>query len=291
MLGIILKILSVLGILLLILLGILFSLLLLVLFYPVTYKAQGEKNCNSAWISIRVKWLMGLFLMKFDYPDPGKLTVKLLWHTLYISGEGKKEPDKESDSEQNEELSESNHITKAGNTPVSEQEDTANAANVSENDVRSANKSVSKEGFLRKKIEKIQYTISNIYDKIKEIWENITYYTELLRDKETKQLLSLIFSKLRKIGRHICPRHLRADVLFGTGSPDTTGYLFGIYGMLSPSLGTSVTATPDFTERILEGSFNVSGHITVIVLLINTLKVLLDKKLMHVISKLKARRK
>ena len=97
--------------------------------------------------------------------------------------------------------------------------------------------------------------------------------------------------RLGKILKNIRPRHIRANVLFGTGTPDTTGYVFGIYCMLLPVLGKRVCLTPDFNQAILEGNMDVSGHITLCTLTWNALKLLLDKKLKLFIKKMKAGRK
>lgn len=141
------------------------------------------------------------------------------------------------------------------------------------------------------KFRKLKYTIRSIYDKIKNIWENISYYMDLLREEETKLLFSHVMFRLGKILKNIRPRRIRGQVLFGTGSPDTTGYAYGVYGMLSPSLGNRLLVMPDFTRAVLEGDIYLAGHITVFTLLWNVLKVLLDKKTQRFIKKMKAGRK
>ena len=85
MLTILFKILSILGIVLLILLGIALVVILLVLFFPISYKAAGKRTVEEFFITARVKWLFGLLRMNCDYPDPGKICVKFLFFTLYDS--------------------------------------------------------------------------------------------------------------------------------------------------------------------------------------------------------------
>ena len=77
MLTILFKILSILGIVLLILLGIALVVILLVLFFPISYKAAGKRTAEEFWITARVKWLFGLLRMNCDYPDPGKILRKV----------------------------------------------------------------------------------------------------------------------------------------------------------------------------------------------------------------------
>lgn len=318
MLGVILKLLSVLGILLLVLLGALLLLLLLVLFFPITYKAQGERRDDEATLHVSADWLFSLLRVRYAYPQPGKLTVKLLWHTLFSSDAEKSEADEKKsgkDTVKETKTADADKETKnpgKGGEPKAADADreikntaTDKADTKEENEEKeeaekqaedtepdnAAPENSADQGPLAKKITKIKYTIRGIYDKIKEIWENITYYADLLKEEETKQLFSHVCFRLGRIWKSIRPRHIKTAVLFGTGSPDTTGYAFGLYGMLSPWLGPAVNVTPDFTQKVLEGEFFVSGHITAAVILANGLKVLFDKKLKRFIKKLKAGRK
>ncbi len=350
MLNIVLEILSILGILILCLLGLAALLILLALFFPISYKLTGKKDAEETAVSARAIWLFGLLRVAFDYPEPGRLLVKILPFTVFDSGREKKKspggseekaqkkgrsekaqkqdgPEKarreaESEKAQKEAKSEKiqkkeesekeqkqaaarENVSKASGDSQSETDggetdhsnmDNATSENTaaadepsdSQNDGRTGDDTDS--SFL-KKIKKIKYTICSIYDKIKNIWENISYYTELLQEEETKQLFSHVIFRLGKIGRSIRPRRIRGQILFGTGSPDTTGYAYGVYGMLSPSLGRRLLVTPDFTRAVLEGDIYISGHITVFTILWNGLRVLLDKNLRKFIKKMKAGRK
>jgi len=93
---VILKILAVLGVLLLILLGAVLLLLLLVLFVPVTYKVKGVKNSEKAELSARARWMFGLLRVRYAYPEPGRLTVKILWFTLLGAEKKGRKPKKKS---------------------------------------------------------------------------------------------------------------------------------------------------------------------------------------------------
>lgn len=294
------KIFSVLGILLLILLIVFLVVLLLVLFFPITYKVSGEKSSEKAYIQLKVDWLFGFFRVRGAYPEPGKLKAKLLWYTLYDSSNPKKEPKNDgkiTTEKGNAEKPESKNTgdtekPEAENEKEAGKQDTADAENTekcveAENseglqDARSG-PDTEQEGFFQGKISKIKYTIQAIYDKIKVLG--------VFGEEETKELISHICFRIGKIWKNIRPRHIRAQILFGTGAPDTTGYLFAIYGMLSPNLGPTVSVTPDFTQTVFEGEGSLKGHVTVFVLLIQAIKVLLDKRLYLLIDKFKAGRK
>lgn len=314
MTGIILKILMVIGILLLVLLGLALGVFLLVLFVPIVYRVSGSMDGEKKELKAKVRWLFGLLIADYCYPEPGRFTVKLLWKTLYDSGQDNKKPKmdhrkkdgkgragaKASDGEQN--VSESHAEQEAVGTknspePPAASESTSESSESGRNegqkgtekgDPASENTDSQK---LPDRFQKIKYTIQDKYDKIKDIWENISYYAESLREENTIALWGHAKIRLFKILKSIRPRHVQADILFGADSPDTTGYAFGLYSMLSPYLGTKVCLTPDFTRAVLEGRFAVSGHITTFVILWNALKVLFDKKLHLFIKRMKAGRK
>lgn len=306
MLAVIIKILSVVGIVLLVLLGILTLALLLVLFLPVVYRLDAKKNGESIRANIKARWLFGLVRAGYSYPEPGSLIIKVLWFSLFDSGKshGKSKKDSAaSKSTVSYDTSEKNNMDASDsgttNAPVGEEasdskSEAEQAIMPGQTESRSTDEADSNHsaGCLSEKLfakyEKIKYTLKQIYDRIKHILKNISFYKKLLEDEETKLLFSHTCKRFKKIFRHIRPRKLKADVIFGTGSPDTTGYAYGIYGMLSPQLGKDVYVTPDFTQQILEGSVYAAGHITIIHLLLNLLAVLLDRRLRIFIRRIKA---
>ena len=314
MLSITLKVLSILGILLLCLLGLVILLVLLALFFPVSYRLKGRKDAQEMSVCVRVSWLFGLLRVLFDYPEPGKILVKVLPFTVFDSGKGsgsdgnskessvgaREKPERESGTKEEgrEEKKEGNGSsadpgqgsqTAAGRGQNEEQAEKPEEKPEVQEPPREETDSA--DPLILKKFKKIKYTICSIYDKIKNIWENISYYIELLQEEETKLLFSHVICRLGKILKSIRPRRIRGQILFGTGSPDTTGYACGIYGMLSPFLGGGLAVEPDFTEAVLDGNIFISGHITLFTIIWNGLKILLDKNLRRFIKKIKAGRK
>lgn len=301
MLDMILQILSVLGIILLVLLAVLITVLLLVLFFPVVYRVWGMKDVEHMELAARADWLFGLLRLRYAYPEPGKLTVKLLWLTVYDSSDKEEEEQKEAPPTvqmENVESGEQALAEEKISSKVTETEEEsapkphehiAERQDEQKLDDQEPDEREPKAPFAKifEKITKLKYTIKTIYDKIKRIWQNISYYMEILNDKDTKLLLSHAKLRLCKIIKSIRPRKLKADILFGTGAPDTTGYAYGVYGMLMPFLGSSVVVTPDFQQAVLEGSILASGHITLAVLLWHALRIALDKKLWQLLNKLK----
>ncbi len=302
MLTILLKILSVLGILLLILLGVVLAVILLVLFFPVGYKVSGKKNTEEVCFSARIKWLFGLARVSYSYPEPGKLLAKVLFFTIYDSSAEKKETaaekttkdvgqDTGKNTEKTEKTDSSGQALLPGDTDITDTENTADA----ENPVKTTSSAEETNTDSKQKpgekiagiFEKIRYTIRRICDKIKHILKNISFYKELWSDPDTQGLLKHAGSRIGHILKRLRPRKLLLNARIGTGSPDTTGYLYGIYGMLLPKLGKGVCVTPDFEQAIVEVDLKASGHFTVACVLIHSLRLILDRRLRQLIHKIR----
>lgn len=318
MLTMILKILGILGILLLSLLGVVVALLLLVLFVPVVYSVradrravfegqpqQGDMEAMSEEyllrVAVKADWLLGFLRVRFFYPEPGTVTVKVLFFKIFDSGKAAKEEEgwtsksetskskksksrKDAPAEPKESATETDEV-KAAESKTTEAK-TAESAKQKKNRPKPNPK--------RNAFEKIQYTFQKICDRIKEICGRIQearnhteYYKEILLSEDAKGLLNHAFMRFGKILKSIRPRKLQADIRFGTGAPDTTGYVFGIYGILCSYLGKNVILTPDFERAVLTGELYAAGHITIFKLLWHLLRIVLDKRLWKLYSKLK----
>lgn len=316
MLTILFKILSILGILLLILLGIALVVILLVLFFPVCYKMSGKKNAEEMQFAAKIKWLFGLVRVSYSYPVPGKLLAKVLFFTVYdssaekknsASGEDTHTAPKKDLTEEAQETSRTSEPSNAsepsdtsvtsGQTLLSDDTDMAKT-NLTADTTDSTDAESSAEentpgpqqetsGKLAGFFEKIRYTIRKICDKIKYILKNISFYKELWNDPDTKGLLQHAGKRIGHILKRLRPRKLEVNARVGTGSPDTTGYLYGIYGMILPKLGKGVCITPDFEQAILEGDFKASGHFTIACVLFHSARLLMDKRLQQLKHKIR----
>ena len=293
MLTILLKILSILGILLLVILGVLLLIILTVLFVPVFYKIKGDKK-PDLHIAVKVSWLLGLIRVQFLYPDPGTVTAKILFFKVFDSGKEEEEQKKEKKPQKAKEQKEQKDIPDRDESRTSHSNSTAasgkNSAGPTEKVNRQSEDSGdqnSEETAKQNPLEKLQYTFRKICDKIKNVRENVTHYKEILLCEDTKGLLNHGFMRLGKILKSIRPRKIRADIRFGTGAPDTTGYAYAIYGILCPYLGRHVLVMPDFEQAVLEGELYAAGHITMFALLWHGVFIVLDKRLRQFISKLK----
>ena len=102
--SVVLKILSILGIILLCLLALLLVALLLVLFWPVSYRGGGSARAGEYRAWFRFRWLFGLVRGAYAYPESKRLQVKVLWLTVYDSG-GRQEEEYLEDAPEGKRLS------------------------------------------------------------------------------------------------------------------------------------------------------------------------------------------
>lgn len=328
MLNVILNILGILGILLLVILGFIILTILLVLFVPITYKAEADRQALSGdmHVSVKAGWLLGFIRMRFLYPEPGNIVLKILCFTLFDSNnDSDKHSDKDSNNDSRKRQHKRSKTKNAADKSVQTnkdykadvQKDTAGEhnkeykENISKEYRKDINKDISEDikdinenveenkndsiesdknifnifKKIKKSLQKIYYTLKTICDKIKNIRDNTNHYKEILLCDDTKGLLNHAFMRIGKILKSIRPRKLRADIRLGTGSPDTTGYVYGIYGMLCAYLGKHVLLTPDFEKSVLEGEIYMSGYITIFKLLWHALRLVTDKRLRELMDK------
>lgn len=304
MLHVILQILSIIGIILLCILGLLLLIILLILFVPIRYRVCGKKNTEETWAEAKATYLLHLVSVKFTYREEARLVARIFGFRVYDSAKAKAEEEKveldKTEAKKTEPDNTEPSNTETNNTEINNAEtESAEAKKESLRDEiprteQTETDTKPKESFFTKIknkilgiIEKIKYTITSICDKIKNITETISYYKDVLDDKENRALFKRVWERVLKVLKSIRPRKLKANLTLGTGAPDTTGYVCALYGMLSSILGKHVWFTADFEEKVFEGDFYAKGRITVFTLLVQALKVFFDKQLRIFIKQLK----
>lgn len=306
---IILQILAVLGIILLCLLGLCLALLLFILFVPVRYRLSGQKSGEEIKGKVGLSWLLHLVTVSYRHPEPGEVILRVagirVW-SLKVSALRKGEADAEAKADKSQEgagLPKGAGDTNAPHpaektaktTGTSDTENTENAADTANGadtaDAAEDGRKRRHRASLTERIGKIRRRLCHIWDKVKEILENIEYYRDLLLQKENRLLYGRCWKQVRRILYHIRPRTIKADLIVGTGAPDTTGYLLALYGMMLPFLGNHINIVPDFNEPVLEGKLFLKGRIALFTLLRGGIRILLDKQLHQLMGKLKREEK
>lgn len=301
---VILQILAVIGIVLLVLLALLILTVLAVLFVPIRYRASGEKEADRiegvAAVSflypfLSFKWqragnenrwalrLLGIKLKGSPKVDKGKTTEP------EKTEKGKVAEPKKTDKGKAEETAQAAKPEKAAE-PVKEEKQpaTPSVQNAEAEDAaRQAEETGTQETDRVSSEKKARFTISGLCDKMENIRDNVEYYKERLTAEENRLFLKRTKERIFAVLKSIKPKVLTARVVCGTGSPDTTGYVCAVYGMLYPVIEDRISFTADFENKVLDGELSVKGKVRVATLVRHGIKILLDKQLKVFLKEMK----
>ena len=301
---VILQILAVIGIVLLVLLALLILTVLVVLFVPIRYRASGEKEADRIEGVAAVSFLYPFLSFKWQRAgNENRWALRLLGIKLKGSPKVDKgktaEPEKtekskpaepeKTDKGKAEETAQAAKPEKAAE-PVKEEKQpaTPNVQNAEAEDAaRQAEETGTQETDRGSSEKKARFTISGLCDKMEKIRDNVEYYKEHLMAEENRLFLKRTKERIFAVLKSIKPKVLTARVVCGTGSPDTTGYVCAVYGMLYPVIEDRIFFTADFENKVLDGELSVKGKVRVVTLVRHGIKILLDKQLKVFLKEMK----
>lgn len=323
MLGILLGLLKIIGIILLVLLITLILLVSIVLLVPIRYSAKGHLGDDEKTATANITWICKMIRIKLDYRHPEKpiLELKVLWIDIMKLMEKKKESQKPKKVKVPKELKEikKQKPLKEKAEKVSKKKEkyhpAVNVALLEAADAEAAQKEVQQKAeekvseeriadqhkaeqieeekasaeklSFEEKIEKILFKISQLYDKIINIMDKVEYYIGIYEEEETQCLIKDAWKSICKILKSIRPKVFELKAVLGFDSPETTGKVYGYYCMAMPWLGDDISLEPVFEEKAMDIRLNLKGRIRLLTILINALKIALDKRLKRLINKLK----
>ena len=290
---VILQILAVIGIVLLVLLALLILTVLAVLFVPIRYRASGEKEADRIEGVAAVSFLYPILSFKWQRTgNENRWALRLLGIRLKSSWKADKdkaaEPVKEEAKQpvisnaQNAETGNAAQQTKENGTQETDRDSSETG---SAGDKTSEKRAADKQ---EKGTEtKARFTISGLCDKMENIRDNVEYYKERLTAEENRLFLKRTKERIFAVLKSIKPKVLTARIVCGTGSPDTTGYVCAVYGMLYPVIEDRISFTADFENKVLDGELSVKGKVRVATLVRHGIKILLDKQLKVFLKEMK----
>ena len=290
---VILQILAVIGIVLLVLLALLILTVLAVLFVPIRYRASGEKEADRIEGVAAVSFLYPFLSFKWQRAgNENRWALRLLGIKLKSSRKADKgkvaEPEK-TDKGKAEETAQAAKPEKAAE-PVKEEKQpaTPSVQNAEAEDAaRQAEETGTQKTDRGSSEKKARFTISGLCDKMEKIRDNVEYYKERLTAEENRLFLKRTKERIFAVLKSIKPKVLTARVVCGTGSPDTTGYVCAVYGMLYPVIEDRISFTADFENKVLDGELSVKGKVRVATLVRHGIKILLDKQLKLFLKEMK----
>lgn len=301
---VILQILAVIGIVLLVLLALLILTVLAVLFVPIRYRASGEKEADRIEGVAAVSFLYPFLSFKWQRAgNENRWALRLLGIKLKSSRKadngkaaepektekGKAAEPEKTDKGKAEETAQAAKPEKAAE-PVKEEKQpaTPSVQNAEAEDAaRQAEETGTQETDRVSSEKKARFTISGLCDKMEKIRDNVEYYKERLTAEENRLFLKRTKERIFAVLKSIKPKVLTARVVCGTGSPDTTGYVCAVYGMLYPVIEDRISFTADFENKVLDGELSVKGKVRVATLVRHGIKILLDKQLKVFLKEMK----
>lgn len=116
-------------------------------------------------------------------------------------------------------------------------------------------------------------------------YQDVEYYLELL--EENKELIFDVLHTILSALSTVLPRDMHARVVFGTGSADITGWIYGAYCAVQQVLPEDVYVEPVWTEVCFEGEYRVKGRIRLIPFVIAAIRILANKNVRLLYKKLR----
>ena len=298
MISVLLTLLKIIGIALLVLLGLLLVLLLIVLFVPLRYRIKGYYK-EELVCSMKATWLLHLVTVSLNFNKELVTSFKILGidvskflnnkensETENKNKEVPSEQSKPDNSVEQKESANNNDNRDNSKEKTSEISSTANQktdASDNKEDCES-HKSQSVFSKIKQFFIGIKDKILSVYAKIREIIHNIKNkkdsverYIRILQREEVKGAFSLCKKRIIKMIKHLLPRHMKIFLHLGMDDPSSTGYIIGIYNLLSDKLRRQITLKPEFEEVILEADFMIKGHCHAIRFLHEILCIVTDK--------------
>lgn len=120
------------------------------------------------------------------------------------------------------------------------------------------------------RFRKMKLTIKRICDKIKRWKEFVTLDT-------TKRTLQFLLGRGMGILKHILPKRMKGNLVYGFDDPALTGQLLGVFAVFYPVYRNRLQVTPVFDHAVLEGKVELKGRIFTVYLAVQALRILLQK--------------
>lgn len=301
-------------------LGLAVLVLLLLLFCPVRYSAEALKETSSfkeTEAAVRVSWLFGGISFTFRRIQ-GKNTQKLCVFGIPVLSLLQKRKQKKAAA---------GKVQTAEKSPLSEQptekplpetkislpqekkpdipygsaeakqkkDPETGTSDLSESDEKIRTENKNKISALLDKLKEIMdrlaqlpSMLSKIPLTIRRIYDKIDWYRQFFEHPRTKEAVSLVLDRSKKLMHHIFPKKIKGKVTFGSEDPSITGTALAVLGMTMPFHKNRVEIVPVFdNQNILEGNIKIKGRIYGFVPVKMLAELYFNKNIKYIISRWK----
>lgn len=287
-----LTILKIIGVILLSLLCLAVGLVLLLLFVPVRYEAEIV-SAEKVSVKAKITWLLHFIRLHLNYRDELSMKLWVLFFSVPFGKREKKKDDTESfeSTEQAKTVEVSKRMENNNHAETTESTDSTETTEYTES-TEEHSESITKRETAKPKREnwilRIKRIFASILDKIKHIGKTIESTKAFLADSHNKAAFSHIKNEVFLLLKHICPKKLKMDMSYSTGSPDTTAQVFGILAMFPIGYQNRWKIYPDFEADSFyaRGTIDLKGKIYIYQILFAALRLVLDKNCRRLFKKI-----
>lgn len=134
----------------------------------------------------------------------------------------------------------------------------------------------------RQKCYNIKDLILQAVEKAKRIYKDIKFYVKVIQHPSVKPAWNKIWKNVKKMLRHIRPRHIKANIEFGSGDPASTMKVYGYYCMIYPYYGKKIKFIPDMENKVFYLDGKISGHFQMLQMMLVGWSLFTDKHIRRI---------
>ncbi|MGN0361396.1 MAG: DUF2953 domain-containing protein [Bilifractor sp.] len=302
MLAVLLKILSIIGIVLLWILGIVLCLVLLLLFTPFCYRAALKKHGQDFSLQGKIWWLFHLLHITFSFSHQDGRNAHAF--EIYLLGipilktlnRRKKKKSEQTTTFHSASEARGQTWTQARIRPSVEPgrwkynpdsgtEESAKQIDIAVISGERPNALARLGAKIAAFLTKIRKAVLSIFSetekamqKLQAFWKKFTDTVDYLESESFYQFKELALRQIGALLKHILPRSIDGYLEFGTGDPAVTGQILGLIAIFYPTLPGDLEVHPDFQEEVFEADITFRGHFLLIVLLVRILRIVTQKE-------------
>ncbi len=272
---------KIVGIILLVILALILFVIISFLFVPVKYQIAAFAHAKKYKGEAHANWFFHLFHISFYYEEELTGEYGYLWV--------KKDPFSKVESDQEESIDEDmqgNASTeeKTNDGPYSQSNTSVSKGNV-ESDSSHTNENSGATNSTEK--ESKRRSIKRKWNHFK---HNFKKFKHIIEDERNQTAVSHLKEELIRLLIAICPKKMKLNADFSTGSPDTTGQVLGLIACFPLMYQNKWKIHPDFEADsfYIEGETEIIGKIYLYKIIGIAFRVWRDKncrRLYHQLSK------
>lgn len=134
----------------------------------------------------------------------------------------------------------------------------------------------------RQKCYNIKDSILQSVEKAKRIYKDIKFYVKVIQHPSVKPAWNKIWKNVKKMLRHIRPRHIKANIEFGSGDPASTMKVYGYYCMIYPYYVKKIKFIPDMENKVFYLDGKISGHFQMLQMMLVGWSLFTDKHIRRI---------